>query len=152
MIEQLNDILSEGGRAGLRDTAELIARLTDKRDTLKRNFVANLPLNYSNEKEFVEFLDQAEAFRKQLIQLTIERDSIQETFGQEIKRENEYEAEFGQILLKAICIKQQFAYVKCLAQIFEIKLVFTLLNQKCLIKLIYRHKTQKISYFDVFQN
>ena len=121
LVEQLNDILT---RTELSRDSQLVVKLKGKSDALKQNFIANLPPNYRNEKEFVAFLERTESFERDLRKIKTEHQVVQMALENEGQLESEIEADFGSLIGKAMAAKRQLAYIRCLAQIQEIKLKF----------------------------
>lgn len=125
IIEQINDLLNND-RAQLKkeNSAEIISKLINKRDTLKENFLLNLPFNYNNEKEFADLFSRIETMNKTLGKIKSEKEVIasklKETLG-ETDTQISIEVELEPLILKSIYVKRQMAYLGCMIKVEELK-------------------------------
>ena len=122
LIEQINELLL-GGRSQLKKEAatEIKNKLLAKRETLKENFIVNLPSNYSNEKELLELFVRIDNLKTSLHRLKAENVALNSFIKK--KRENSCDIsdELRPYVVKSIQIKRELAYTNCLIRIEELK-------------------------------
>lgn len=126
VAEQINDLIVDRSLLKKENAAEIIDKLTSKRDTLKENFVLNMPFNYNDEQEFSDLFKRVDLLGNSLRELRVEKEKITDKLNQTaVKHETISDAEnqLEPLVLKSIHIKRQMAYLRCLIKIENLKLV-----------------------------
>ena len=122
LIEQINELLLAGRSQLKKDAAtDIKNKLLAKRETLKENFIVNLPSNYNNEKELLELFDRIDNLKASLLKLKAENISLNEFIKNNKENSPNISDELSPFVIKSIQIKRQLAYTNCLIEIEELK-------------------------------
>lgn len=124
VVEQINDLILDRSQLKKENAAEIVDKLTSKRDTLKENFVLNMPFNFNDEQEFSELFKRVDLLNKSLRELKVEKEKITDELNRTaVKHEKKSDAEnqLEPLVLKSIHAKRQMAYLRCLIKIENLK-------------------------------
>jgi hypothetical protein len=134
VIDKVNELIgSDRGLLSPENSNELISKLRNKINSLKDNFIVNLPLQYNDEKEFLKLCAKISDLKKRLEELKDEHGKVKKLihdFKSEQSRADSAEdcdnwhEELNTLLMKRISTKRKACYVKCLTRIEELKLTF----------------------------
>lgn len=124
LIDKINDLigLDRNLLANKESSNELISKLKNKINTLKDNFIANLPYKYTNdETEFLNFCSKIQNLKLKLD--TVKKDDLKiksliNEYQTNIQNSSRNcDAELKPLILKAITIKRQLFYFKSLIKL-----------------------------------
>lgn len=127
LVDKINDLigLDRNLLQNKENYNEVILNLKNKINTLKDNFIANLPYKYTNDAtEFENFCSKIQNLKLKLENLKQDDSKIKSLLC-EYQQSNEsgrnLNAELKPLVLKAISLKRQYFYIKSLIKLQEFK-------------------------------
>ena len=133
IAEKINDLIGlERIQLSKENTNELIVKLKNKINSLKDNFIVNLPHQYNDEVEFLKLCTKIANLKERLNGLKKEDEKIRnlvESLKSSRQTANEFETSSSQkveaqlkvLILKSICVRRHLCYIKCLIKVDEYK-------------------------------
>ena len=124
VVEQINNLIIDRKHLKKENAAEVIDKLTNKRDTLKENFVLNMPFNYNDDQEFSGLYKRIDVLSNSLKELKIEQEKVTDQLNRttaDHETKSDAETDIEPLVFKSIHIKRQMSYFRCLIKIETLK-------------------------------
>ena len=123
---KINELIgADRSQLNKENSAELVLKLKSKINSLKDNFVVNLPPKYNDENEFANLCSKISALKSRLYASKAENQELQDLLykykSNDNKPTSEHEAEIKSMIFKSICIKRQICYIQCIKQLVQFK-------------------------------
>ena len=132
IIDKVNDLIGiDRSLLSKENTSELVFKLKNKINSLKDNFIVNLPHQYNEEGEFIKLCSKINNLKERLNMLKQEDEKIMKLVnsykivddeGDQNPENSSYKDEIKALILKSICIQRYYCYIKCLIRLDEFSL------------------------------
>ncbi len=134
VIDKVNELIgSDRSLLSPENSKELILKLKAKINSLKDNFIVNLPHQYNDKNEFLKFCTKIGDLKKRLDELKDEHHKMKKLIN-DFKSEQSrldgecWREELKTLILNRISEKRKACYVKCLIRIEELKYIESIIN------------------------